>query len=383
MGTPDWRTGEPLADGLKAKPSSFDFFQWVRLKSWPTQGDPAVRRYGARQVSPQLRFRSEMSPVFPGSEISLGRLRMERRSAFGDRRGYRRDDHREELFVSNFVLSGVLGPMPDSFAEWVRQRLADRDPAMAEFLDMFNHRVSALRYELKAASVPAFDATRPEHTRYADAVGSLMGLTAFEGEGAMILARRVPIPKRALLALAGLVGDGRKSAAQARIVLGVYLQAPIRIEEHVGAWRDIEPRDRTRLGQRKLDTAPLGQRVWVSHAAIGIHIGPVSYRRLCMLLNDCAHLEDGAHDARFGQGYRGLAAMVHYLFDRHVDAVIDIEVDDEDIPASWLGRPRRLAGFGGSHGLRLGQTAWLNGQPQGKRHVRFTIGADDLQEGIA
>lgn len=373
MGTPDWRTGEPLADRLRARPASFDFFQWVRLQSWPSPQDPAARRRGAREVGAHLRFRGEMSPVFPGSEISAGRLRAERRRSVRD--------PRTELFVANFALSGVLGPLPDSFAEWIRQRLAERDPAMAEFLDIFNHRLSTLRYELKAASVPAFDATRPEYTRQADAVGALMGLTPFEGEGAAILAHRVPLPRRALLALAGLVANGRKSAAQAQIVLGVYLQAPVRVEALVGAWRDIEARDRTLLGARRLrDGAPLGRRVWVNHAAVALHVGPVPYARLCLLLQDCAHLDDGAHESRFGDGYRGLAAMVHYLFDRHVDAVVSIAVAEEDIPPAWLGRPRRLAGFGSGHGLRLGQTAWLRGKPAQPREVRFTIRADDPAE---
>ncbi|HEY4146926.1 type VI secretion system baseplate subunit TssG [Pinirhizobacter sp.] len=372
MATPDWRTGEPLAQRLLRRPATFDFFQWVRLQSWPLP-NAAGRKEGARAVAAGLRFRGEMSPVFPGSEISQGRVRAERSGAA--------KDPRLELFVANFALSGVLGPMPDSFTEWTRQRLAERDPAMAEFLDIFNHRLSTLRYELKAASVPAFDAVQPEDTRLADAAGALMGLSAFEGEGAAILARRVPLPRRALLALSGLVASGRKSAAQAQIVLRVYLQAAVKVEALVGAWRDIELRDRTLLGHRTLgDGAPLGRSVWVNHAAVGLHIGPVSYARLCLLLSDRAHRPDGAHHTHFGDGYRGLAAMVHYLFDRHVDAVVSIEVDPADIPPAWLGRPRRLAGFGSGHGLRLGQTGWLRGGSARPRMVRFTIRADDLQE---
>lgn len=375
MGTADWRTGEPLASRLRKRPASFDFFQWVRLASWPARNTVTheLTVHGVRRVDARLRFRGELSPAFPGSEISAGRLRtVKRKPAI---------DSRIELFVSNFVLSGVLGPLPDSFAEWVRQRMAERDPAMAEFLDIFNHRISTLRYELKAASVPAFDALRPEYTRYAEAAGALMGLTAFEGEGARILERRVPIPKRALLALCGLVGDGRKSAAQAAIVLGIYLRAPVRVEELVGAWRDIDVRDRTLLGKRRLaDTAPLGRRLWVNHAAVGLHIGPVDYTRLCALLADRARLDEGVHDARFGNAYLGLAAMVHYLFDRHVDVVVSVMVEEKGIPPSMLWRPRRVAGFGTSHGLRLGQTAWLSGRPEAPRHVRFTIGMDDVVE---
>lgn len=372
MATPDWRTGESLADRLLLRPASFDFFQWVRLQSWPREGAP-VRRDGARAVSAHLRFRGEMSPVFPGSEISRGRLRTERRGAAAR--------PRLELFVANFALSGVLGPLPDSFAEWTRQRLAEHDPAMAEFLDIFNHRLSTLRYELKAASMSSFDAVQPEDTHQAGAAGALMGLSAFEGDGAAILARRVPLPRRALLALSGLMANGRKSAAQAQIVLSVYLQAPVKVEALVGAWRDIEADDCTLLGRRTLgDGAPLGRRVWVNHAAIGLHIGPVSYARLCLLLHDRAHRPDGTHDTHFGDGYRGLAAMVHYLFDRHVDAVVSIEVDDTDIPLIRLGRPRRLAGFGSGHGLRLGQTGWLGGSLGRPRTVRFTIRADDVQE---
>jgi type VI secretion system protein ImpH len=325
---------------------------------------------GGRRVGGRLRFRGELSAAFPGSEISRGRVRRERHD----------DESRTELFVTNFSLLGVLGPMPDSFADWVRERLADRDSGMAEFLDIFNHRIGTLRYELKAASVTGFDASRPEESRYAREVGALMGLAAFEGEGERLLAQRVPMPKRALLALAGLVANGRKSASTAATVLRVYLGAPVRVEELRGAWRAIEPEDRTRLGERRLDEgAPLGRRVWVNHAAIGLAIGPLSYARLCLLLADRAGERDHL-DERFGTGHAGLAAMLHYLFDRHVDVHVCVRVEEAGIPPSLLWRPRRLAGFGSGHGLRLGQTAWLRGRPAAPRQVRFTIAADGQEE---
>ncbi|MBB3228067.1 type VI secretion system protein ImpH [Luteibacter sp. Sphag1AF] len=377
MGTPDWRTGQPLVERLHARPASFDFFQWVRLQSWPGAGtlDIRTRQRGAREASGHLRFRNEMSPVFPGSEISAGRLRQERTRALSVSR--RDGTKRTELFVSNFVLSGVLGPMPDSFAEWIRQRLIDSDPGMAEFLDIFNHRLSALRYALKAASVPAFDAVRPEYTRYADAVGALMGLTAFQGEGATILQREVPLPKRALLALAGLVGQGRKSVAPARLILSIYLDAPVRIEEWVGAWRPIEARDQTRLGRRRLkDTAPLGRRVWVNHAGIRLHVGPIPYARLCTLLNDRVnHNEEGV--LHFGDGYRGLVALVRYLFDRHVDVEVEVTLDDDGAPIPGLGGTGVPGGTQNTFGARLGQTSWVSGAPGEPRRVRFSITADD------
>jgi type VI secretion system protein ImpH len=284
---------------------------------------------------------------------------------------------RVDLYVSNFTLAGVLGPLPDSYTEWVRRQFGVRDTAMAEFLDLFNHRLSTLRYELKAGSVPAFDALRPEYTHSAEAAGALMGLTAFEGEGARILAEQVPMPRRALLALCGLMADRRHSVAQALIVLRIYLDMPMTIEPLLGAWRTIDPRDRTLLGKRRLGTAPLGRRVWVNHAAVGLTIGPVSYERLCSLLPDRARALKA--DSRFGRAYRNFAAMLHYLFDRRVDVVVTVGVDEADIPLSSLWRPRPVAGFG-SHGLRLGQTAWLRGRPRAPRQVRFTIAADATVE---
>lgn len=392
MATADWRTGEPLVRRLQARPASFDFFQWVRLASWPPRDSarvagvvdqasltveraltPELKAQGARRVGAQIRFRGELSAAFPGSEVSGGRMRLERHGGAQARR--------MELFLTNFSLLGVLGPMPDSFAEWVRERLAERDPGMAEFLDIFNHRIGTLRYELKAASVAGFDALRPERTRYAEAAGALMGLTAFEDDGARVLVERVPMPRRALLALAGLVGNGRKSAAVAATVLRVYLGAPVRVEELRGAWRPIESEDCTRLGACRLaDGAPLGRRVWVNHAAVGLVIGPVPYARLCLLLADRAGSDDDRADARFGAGHAGLAAMLHYLFDRHVDVEVSVLVDEADVPPALLWRPRRVAGFGSGYGLRLGQTAWLRGHPAAARQVRFTIAADSQEE---
>ncbi|WP_266171046.1 type VI secretion system baseplate subunit TssG [Dyella subtropica] len=378
MATADWRTGESLSLRLARRPASFDFFQWVRLNSWPAgvAMTPYAVEHGVRQVSPRLRFRGELSPAFPGSEISAGRMRLPVRAAGmpAQVEALKRID----LYVTNFTLAGVLGPLPDSYTEWVRQQLGLRDTAMAEFLDIFNHRLSTLRYELKAASVPAFDALRPEYTRCAEAAGALMGLTAFEGEGARMLAQRVPMPRRALLALCGLAADGRRGLAQALIVLRIYLGMPLTIEPLHGAWRKIDPRDRSLLGRRRLrDTAPLGKRVWVNHAAVALALGPVSYERLCGLLPD--RTRGAKTGLRFGRAYRNFAAMLHYLFDRQVDVVVTISVDEAAIPPPTLWRPRLLAGFG-SHGLRLGQTAWLRGRPKAVRQVRFTIAADAVVE---
>ena len=373
MATADWRTGEALSQRLARRPASFDFFQWVRLQSWPSGSGvtPYTIEHGVREVSPRLRFRGELSSAFPGSEISAGRMRLPLRA------GLEQSDQRTDLYVTNFTLAGVLGPLPDSYTEWVRRQLGVRETAMAEFLDLFNHRLGVLRYELKAASVPAFDALRPEYTRCAEAAGALMGLAAFEGEGARILAQRVPMPRRALLALCGLMADKRHSVTQALIVLRIYLGMAVTIEPLLGAWRAIESRDRTLLGRRHLRTAPLGRRVWVNHAAVGLTIGPVPYERLCSLLPDRTRGLNTS--SRFGRAYRNFAAMLHYLFDRQVDVVVTIGVDEAGIPASALWRPRPVAGFG-SHGLRLGQTAWLRGRSRVLRQVRFTITADAMVE---
>ncbi|RAP57884.1 type VI secretion system baseplate subunit TssG [Oleiagrimonas sp. MCCC 1A03011] len=367
MASTDWRTGEPLAARLQARPASFDFFQWVRLASWPdADSDAATREQGASRVHPNLRFRGELSSAFPGSEISAGRMRIPRRM-IGEKR-------RKELFVSNFTVLGMLGPMPDSFTEWVRERLNERDAGMAEFLDIFNHRISTLRYELKAASVPAFDALRPERTRYAAAVGALMGLVAFDGAAARILDQRVPLPRRSLLALAGLLSSGRRSAATAARVLTLYLGAPVRVRSLLGGWRDIETRDRTRLGHRRLaDPAPLGRRVWVQHARVGMDIGPLDYRALCALLADRAPKGLDQRSDTFGRNHGSLVAMLHYLFDRRVDVLVTVSLHDMHLPEAILRLPR---GRAESHGLRLGQTAWLRGTPRASRKVQFLVRAD-------
>ena len=211
--------------------------------------------------------------------------------------------------------------------------MADRDPAMAEFLDIFNHRLSTLRYELKAASVPGVRCAAPGIHPLCGCRRRVDGFDRVRRRGRAHSGAACTDSQRALLALCGLVGDGRKSAAQAVIVMGIYLQTHVHIEELRGAWRTIETNDRTRLGHRKLiDTAPLGRRVWVNHAAVGMTIGPVSYKRLCSLVANRAHRKGDGRDPHFGRGHAGLVAMVLYLFDRHVDVEVTILVEDGELP---------------------------------------------------
>lgn len=119
----------PLDHQLLERPYDFNFFQAVRLLSMILPDRPGVGDV-AKPAEEIVRFKARQSLEFPASSIHT--LDSEIDPA--------------RMVVSFFGLTGVQGVLPHHYTEHIIARAAAKDFAMAEFLDLFNHRLISLFY---------------------------------------------------------------------------------------------------------------------------------------------------------------------------------------------------------------------------------------------
>jgi type VI secretion system protein ImpH len=322
-----------------------DVFQLMRMLTCARSDLPLAQ---------QLRFRADLSGAFPASEFSALTLRGAGAGGAGHDTGI------ADIRTANYCVASVSGPLPEPFTEWARDLERAREPAMPDFLNIFNQRLNVLRFELKSAQALGLNSAPPADTAAAYALAALMGMGTPDPRA------QLPLPPRAWLGLAGLLANTRRSAAVVTQVLARFLHAAVTLEPMVGAWQAIAAQDRTELGRRSQclgRSAVLGRRVWDQQARVRLVIATIDYARLCQLLPPGRGAGQGTH-------YDALVAMVHLLLDRQIDCEIELQVEDTGIPSAAPAPDRAPVR------LRLGQSAWLRAhRSHPARPVRFLIPA--------
>lgn len=384
MATINWHDNRTLKHHMLAQYGDFNAFQLMRL----LLSEAATHM----SIDQRLRFKADLSSAFPANEFSHLRV-CHINSDVGD------DKLNEviEIASANFCIASVLGPLPEPFTEWVRDLVAERIPAMADFLDIFNQRINVLRFELKQKQILALNSVAPGKTDVAQSLAAIMGLGIHE------LAQQVPLPRRAWLGLAGLIANRRKNAATAVHVLKMVLQANVKLTPFVGGWHAIEVQDRTKLGvinQGLGQSSLVGQRVWDQHARIGLEIDSLSYASAYQLLppNQLEVLarknNAKAQDFKITHSYFSqFSSLLKLLLDDLVDCEIVIRVAENTVPLAVLVskepksnevhffEPDTRLESGELMPMRLGQTAWLKSNVLAStvnNRICYLLRADDM-----
>ncbi|KKB61301.1 hypothetical protein WM40_24010 [Robbsia andropogonis] len=341
----------------------FNVFQLMRLMVRDTDKRLPIGR--------RLRFHADLSAAFPAREFASVKL-----LPYGTDDDFVADtpEQRFEISTANFCVASVTGPLPEPFTEWARELSALRATAMADFFDIFNQRANVLRYQLKQELTPSLDDQPPAQTEMAQRLAALVGL------GDVKLANQVPLPKRAWLGIAGLLANQRKQASTLEHVLGIALGASARLTENVGAWHELDGRDRCALGRRNHSlgqTCVVGRRVWDQQARVRLEIGVLDYKTMCQLLPPARGIRAAAMPQdSIGTpqpGYAMLRGLVKLLVNCLADVEIVLHVADSSVPPTPLPQP---AHYTDSGAMRLGQSAWLAGTPvhrHATRPVSFLI----------
>jgi type VI secretion system ImpH/TssG family protein len=232
-------------------------------------------------------------------------------------------------------LIGPMGPLPIHLTEYAsyEKRYAKTRP-FGRFLDLVSGRMLQFFYRAWAESQPVALADRPDDDRFAEYIAKLTGATAGVSD-------RSVFPARARLHYAALFAS-RRSAIAIEDGLASLLRQPVRLIEYQPRWRDIEPDDRTALGQNYATLgmdAMLGAKVRSASDAFRIVVKAATAR-------DYESFLPGG--ARFAIAAEALDAFAP----SHLEWDIALEIDARKVQKAKLdGRSR------------LGWTSWVGRSP--------------------
>ena len=243
-----------------------------------------------------------------------------------------------------FGFFGPHGPLPIHLTDYARERqINNRDGTFVAFANMLTHRIMSLMYRAWVTGQPAVDFDRGADTQFERHIAALGG-----HHGAN-LRDRDAMPDMAKRHYAGILAGGTKNAEGLVAILSGFFRAPVRMDEFVGTWLDLEPDDQWELGKGGGlgQTTSVGSRVWSRNAKFRLIIGPVSLAEYQRLLPGNPSMDR-------------LAGVVRNYVGDALDYDVNVVLRGDQVPAAQLGAD-----------TRLGQTSWI-----GTR--RTTADADEL-----
>jgi len=316
---------------LRARPWSVSFFQAVRLlrRAFPRRG--AIGEFVPPSSEP-VRFRANPTLAFPASEIqSLD--------------WPERIDEPAQMKVNFMGLCSPSGVMPTPYTELILERAQKKDNGFRDFLDIFNHRLISLFYRAweKYRFFVRYERREP------DSLSPL--LMSFVGLGTKGLAARQEVADESLMFYAGLLGQRPRSALALKQLLADYFGVPIDVEQFVGKWIPLAPRDQTEFKDAERVTeqlgfgAVVGEEVWDTQSTVRVKLGPLTRERYLDFL-----------PRPESKGYAVLNSILKFYCGTEIDFEIQLILDRKEAPGL------ELSGDADSN-LLLGWTTWIKNAP--------------------
>ena len=331
------RPAASLIERLRASPQAFAFLQAVRI----VERMAALRAREGRSAAPawigldhdprqeSLFLRSAVERTFPATEVAA----------------LEGEDARLELSVTLMGLNGASGVLPEFYSQFVMLELRQKNTALRDFLDVFNHRALSLfarameKYRLPLAF---------ERAGYENQDGITRALLALVGMAAPSLRRRQSVADATLLFYAGHLSHSRPTALGLSQILGDYFEQRVTVAQFQGRWVELPESEQTVLGGGRTNpgryaqlgvNAVAGTRVWDVQGAFRVQLGPLDYHEFC------AFMPSGARMAE-------LAALVRTYAGPALSFDVQLTLKADEIPLLQLSPEEES-------GPRLGWNSWL------------------------
>lgn len=237
MATARRRQSLTVIERLRREPYRFDFFQAVRLleRASVMGGDGCTLEPIAGSAPPSremVRFSASTGLSFSSADVT----KLEQRPS--------PDNETLEQWQMEVGFTGLIGSqgvMPYYLTEVVLKELREKNTALRDFLDMFNHRHVSLfyqawhKYQLPVNYERQHLRNDREPDLFSHALASLAGLGTSE------MRYRMPMPDEALLGMAGHLSRQQCSAAALASMIRQYFGLEVSIEQFRGQWDELPP----------------------------------------------------------------------------------------------------------------------------------------------
>lgn len=353
MAAPGRRKTAALITSLLTEAQRFDFFAGVRalvrlardkFPAWPWSGEaPGSDSPPERDA---VRFKSLQSRTYAASAIQ--RLRPS-------------DGHKPpELEVSVMGLTGPNGVLPQHYSQLVIDLTRQNQPALRDFLDLFNHRTISLfyrawvKYRLPVACEPTLisrgEGAEDSVTRSMYALVGLGSGTWHPATARSAIRNRLAFRDEAFLYFSGAFAHWPRNTISLERAIQELLNIPTCVLQFCGQWLLLEKSEQTQMstmpglgGNSELGLSALaGSRVWNVDSKFRIELGPV----------------DLATFQRFTP-VGDLLRPVSQFARTYVGPTLDFDVlpvlKKEEVPETRLGL--------GTNASRLGWDTWVHGLP--------------------
>ena len=308
---------------LRKDPQSFGFFQAVRLLERLLPDRKRVGEFDdpAGEV---VRFAVNPALSFPPSEIN--ELIMD-------------PDDQPAMLVNFMGLTGPQGVLPHQYSMLVADRLRQRDNALADFLDIFHHRIISLFYQAWRTHRVTIAREDGDRDRLAQHLGDVIGL------GLETCHNRLPFPDEALVYRSGLLAALPRGAVALQQLLEDFFGVRAEIHQFVGGWFALETSDRCVIGEDDDDSnilglgAVAGDEIWDQQSRVRVRLGPLNREKYDSFLPG-------------GQGHVALNSLLQLFSHSQFDFEVQLVLAAEDVTGLRLGGPD-----GGKQ--RLGWSSWI------------------------
>ena len=325
MATSFRRSNPSLKQHLAQEPYCFNFFQAVRLleRSFPN-------RLGVgRDSSPKqevTRFHNHISLNFPPSEINKIIFSPEDLSI----------EHPSKMFVRFMGMAGINRVLPLPYTELLIERRRYKDQTLADFLDIFNHRMISLFYRAweKYRFPVIYEKNHDDYfTNY---------LFDTIGMGTKGLQKRLSFSDKALLLYGGLIGQKPHSISAITAILRDFFQVPAKVESLTGQWLKLDSESITRLGKANStlgQSTIVGNRVWDQQSKFCLIFGPLRFQEFKEFLP-------------IGSAYQSVIDLTRFLVGQELDFDEQLVLKKTEVPACRVTNNQQ-------QGMLLGWTTWL------------------------
>jgi len=313
---------------LEDEPFRVRFFQAVRLLQRMEQEREPVGGF-AKPQEETIRFSSLPSLSFPPSELyDLQRM----------------SNGQIEITVQFMGLCAALSALPAMYTELVLTRIREKDRAMAEFFDIFNHRLLSLFYR-------AWE----KHHFYVGMETGVEDKLTFRlldvlGLGVEALRKRSVILDETCVFYAGLLGRHVRTATGLRQILEDFFDVSVHVHQFAGTWRPLPRENQTFLYGFGTVSEQLGfgvvagEEVWDQHGRIRLTFGPLTFNRYQEFLP--------------GQpAHRELSSFMKFYSDGAYETEVQLILRREEVPACGLAAR-------GTEPPSLGLVSWLKTRPR-------------------